>query len=414
MQKINKVFKNAKAGGNKAFTLIELLVVIAIIALLSSVVLNSLASARMKANDAKIVQDLRQFRNAVELYYNDNHAYPPDAVVISSNLQEKDNLTYKDSLESGNANWSDKLSFFIKKAEAAVTHTHTPLCANFDGISAVLVQKKYLSSIPVHPYDNDVAGICYKARAVGTSFTAYAVLSSKLSNGSNKRTGFVVGDTSVANLNTIKIATTETTWKGYPSALGSSATISSVSDIADDVQGITIGSGNSYGSGITSTQTSNYSLTFNSTGEAPSSVTISPANTPYVSGTTFPSGTVVNLLAYSQNGAATSWTGCDSFLGSSCTVTMNANKTVTADFAPSMYILHTSVAEGPSGQIITPGNNSSFTPGDTIWVQAYPYDFDTTEFDYWSGDCMEIMQNSCSVLMDADKSVIAHFRLKSN
>lgn len=54
------------------FTLIELLVVIAIIGLLASVVLVSLGSARAKSRDAKRISDIRQFANALEMYYNDN------------------------------------------------------------------------------------------------------------------------------------------------------------------------------------------------------------------------------------------------------------------------------------------------------------------------------------------------------
>ena len=61
----------------KGFTLIELLVVISIIAVLSSVVLASLNSARIKARDARRMQDLAQIRRALELYYDDNGNYPP-------------------------------------------------------------------------------------------------------------------------------------------------------------------------------------------------------------------------------------------------------------------------------------------------------------------------------------------------
>lgn len=53
----------------QGFTLIELLVVIAIIGLLSSVVLVSLNSARMKARDARRIVDLKQIRLALEMYY---------------------------------------------------------------------------------------------------------------------------------------------------------------------------------------------------------------------------------------------------------------------------------------------------------------------------------------------------------
>ena len=58
------------------FTLIELLVVIAIIGMLSSIVLASLNSARMKARDAKRIADFRQIQTALELFYDQAGRYP--------------------------------------------------------------------------------------------------------------------------------------------------------------------------------------------------------------------------------------------------------------------------------------------------------------------------------------------------
>ncbi len=68
---------------NKGFTLIELLVVIAIIGILSSVVLASLNSARRKARDARRISDMGQLQLALEMYYNDNTAYPLTADTLS-------------------------------------------------------------------------------------------------------------------------------------------------------------------------------------------------------------------------------------------------------------------------------------------------------------------------------------------
>ncbi|MCK6462376.1 MAG: type II secretion system GspH family protein [Candidatus Pacebacteria bacterium] len=61
----------------KGFTLIELLVVIAIIGILSSVVLASLNSARVKARDAKRVSDLKQIQLAFDMYFDSCGQYPP-------------------------------------------------------------------------------------------------------------------------------------------------------------------------------------------------------------------------------------------------------------------------------------------------------------------------------------------------
>jgi prepilin-type N-terminal cleavage/methylation domain-containing protein len=62
-----------KKGG---FTLIELLVVIAIVSLLSTVVMSSISSARMKSRDTQRVENLRQIRTALELYLDDHGYYP--------------------------------------------------------------------------------------------------------------------------------------------------------------------------------------------------------------------------------------------------------------------------------------------------------------------------------------------------
>jgi len=61
---------------NKGFTLIELLVVVAIIGLLSSIVLASLNSARLKARDVKRLASFRQIQIALEMYYETNGIYP--------------------------------------------------------------------------------------------------------------------------------------------------------------------------------------------------------------------------------------------------------------------------------------------------------------------------------------------------
>lgn len=61
---------------SSGFTLIELLVVIAIIGILSSVVLASLNTARLKARDTRRVSDIKSIQLAMEFYYDSLGYYP--------------------------------------------------------------------------------------------------------------------------------------------------------------------------------------------------------------------------------------------------------------------------------------------------------------------------------------------------
>jgi len=61
----------------KGFTLIELLIVVTIIGILSSIVLVSLGSARVKARDTRRLADIRQVALALEFYIDHYRHYPP-------------------------------------------------------------------------------------------------------------------------------------------------------------------------------------------------------------------------------------------------------------------------------------------------------------------------------------------------
>lgn len=64
----------------RGFTLIELLVVIAIIGILSSVVLASLNTARLKSRDTRRISDIKQLQLALALYYDANSSAYPTAL----------------------------------------------------------------------------------------------------------------------------------------------------------------------------------------------------------------------------------------------------------------------------------------------------------------------------------------------
>jgi type II secretory pathway pseudopilin PulG len=62
------------------------LVVIAIIALLASIILASLNTARIRSRDAKRVADIKQIQLALEVYYNDNSLYPANIYAASGGI----------------------------------------------------------------------------------------------------------------------------------------------------------------------------------------------------------------------------------------------------------------------------------------------------------------------------------------
>jgi type IV pilus assembly protein PilA len=113
---------------NKGFTLIELLVVVAIIGLLSSVVLASLNTARMKAEDARRIGDLRGLQLAIEFYIDKFGHYP--------NENSSPALV---STDWYNGNWG------------------TPA----DYIESLLVGNQFISSWPNDPHEGDVTHYYY-------------------------------------------------------------------------------------------------------------------------------------------------------------------------------------------------------------------------------------------------------------
>lgn len=77
---------NAMKQARKGFTLIELLVVIAIIGILATIILVSLGTARRRARDARRISDVRQIALALQLFREDNTAYPQSAYAATGSL----------------------------------------------------------------------------------------------------------------------------------------------------------------------------------------------------------------------------------------------------------------------------------------------------------------------------------------
>lgn len=120
------------------FTLIELLVVIAIIAILSSVVLFSLNSARASARDTRRIADLSQLQLKLEDYYNTNGAYPADVTAGACDNAETSLVTTLGLPGAGDPGsttvygYGSTLQTYVLRATLENT-SHTALSSDSDG-----------------------------------------------------------------------------------------------------------------------------------------------------------------------------------------------------------------------------------------------------------------------------------------
>jgi uncharacterized repeat protein (TIGR02543 family) len=145
---------------------------------------------------------------------------------------------------------------------------------------------------------------------------------------------------------------------------------------------------------VTALFTRLYTLTVNA---SHGSVSKSPSQS------TYKSGTSVKLTATPASGYVfTGWSGSASGTTNPLTITMNGDKTITANFAPS-YSLSVSASHG---SIVKSPNQSTFVSGAKVTLTA------TADSGYiftgWSG-ALSGTANPATLTMDGNKSVTANF-----
>jgi uncharacterized repeat protein (TIGR02543 family) len=169
------------------------------------------------------------------------------------------------------------------------------------------------------------------------------------------------------------------------------------SDITEDLAGNTRISGGAVDMGAYETTVTQYTLTLNATD---GSITPNPA------GGTYDDGTSVTLTATPDSGFEfTGWSGDASGTTNPLTITMDADKTITATFAPIQRTLTLNATNGSVTAAPNPGTGS-YDDGSVVTLTATPdagY-----EFTGWSGDASGTT-NPLNITMDADKTVTANF-----
>ena len=160
-------------------------------------------------------------------------------------------------------------------------------------------------------------------------------------------------------------------------------------------------------------------------------VTVSPAdNSGAANGTTsftrsYNSGSSVTLTAPATSGGNnfSSWTGCTTASAVTCSVTMNADTTVTANYSvppPTVYVLTVDSTTPASGVAVTvsPADNNGAANGTTSFTRSYnsgstvtltaPATAGGNTFASWSG-CTTASTVTCTVTMNAGMTVTANY-----
>lgn len=122
---------------------------------------------------------------------------------------------------------------------------------------------------------------------------------------------------------------------------------------------------------------------------------------------TYNSGATVKLTATPATGYQfSSWSGDATGSTNPLTITMNADKNITANFtliAANMYTLNVTAQ---NGTVAKNPNQQTYNSGSTVTLTARPAN--GYEFSSWSGDASG-SQNPLSITMNSNKNITAHF-----
>ena len=147
--------------------------------------------------------------------------------------------------------------------------------------------------------------------------------------------------------------------------------------------------------------TTTYTLTTNVSGTSGASGSVFP------SGGTYPEGTIVSVTATPDSVSNfSSWSGDVTDTAKTISVTMNGNKTITANFVPLVANKKLTVITSGNGSVTLNPTGGSYKAGTEVTLTAVAAVGAT--FSGWSGDASGT-DTTVKITMDADKSITATF-----
>jgi hypothetical protein len=306
----------------------------------------------------------------------------------------------------------------------ATSVTFNSVSASFSVTSATAIRATVPAGVTTGPMSVTTAG------GTAISSSAFTVVSLPTITGFSPTSGSV--GTSVTISGTNFTGATSVTFN----TVGASFTVTSAAEIQATVPaGATTGLLSVTTPLGTARSTSNFTVTVTVTltaakaGTGSGSVTsnsnpasLNQINCGATCSASYESGTLVTLTATPATGSSfTSWSGCDTVSGATCTVTMNAARSVTATFTVQKFTLTvqktrlqtgngtvTSSSNPPSANQISCGPNCSWSYkyGTVVTLTAKPDPLSL--FNSWS-DCDSFSGTTCTVTIRSARSVTASF-----
>jgi PKD repeat protein len=159
----------------------------------------------------------------------------------------------------------------------------------------------------------------------------------------------------------------------------------------------------------------NFTLTVKKSGNGSGTVTGQGVNCGPTCSAAYKSGILVTLTPTPAQGSTFGgWSGCDSVSGNKCSVKMNSNRTITANFNRTLQTFTLTVTKQGNGSGTVTGNgitcgadcSESYQKGTSVMLTATSMSGST--FGSWSG-CDSVSGSTCTVAVNSNRTVTVSF-----